>query len=84
MDGMMNGLLVMAVLLGLCGLFWVGGIVDQAVQKWRGVAVGNNGQRPDGPLAYVMIAVVLVGGFVWYVGSGSPSPDDSIAAIRRQ
>lgn len=83
MEGIMNGLLVMAVLLGLCGLFWVGGVVDQAVQKWRGVAVGSNGRRPDGSIAYIIIGVVMVGGFVWYVASGSPSPDGSIAAIRR-
>ncbi len=83
MDGIMNGLLVMAVLLGLCGLFWAGSVIDQAVQKWRGVAVGINGRRPDGPLAYIIIGIVMVAGGVWHAASGSPPPEDSIAAIRR-
>jgi len=72
---MENALTVMAVLLGGMTVLWFASHVDQFVQKQRKVEADEFGRRPDGIVAKVVLAVFIVGGFVWYLKSGGGSVD---------
>ncbi len=71
MDGFTNMLTVMAVLLGLCGILWIVGHMDQGIQKLRGVKPDGFGRRHDGLLAKIVMVVVFGGGIALYAMSGT-------------
>lgn len=83
MNGMEGPLIFMGALFGLMALVWVAGHLDQAVQKMRGVEPNQNGRVPDGWIAKIVLAVVIGGVAVWYIGSGGANIDPEFT-YRRQ